>query len=243
MTYIEGFVTAVPTAKKSEYIAHASQAAELILSYGTTRMVESWGDDVPRGTVTDFQGAVLAREDETVVLSWFEYPDRATRDAATEKMMADPRMESMADGMPFDGSRMIYGGFAAIVEQGGGRGRYIDGFIAPARSSRRDDYVAGAERTAALFREYGALRVVETWGDDVPDGKVTSFDRAVKAEAGETVVYSWIEWPDKAVRDAAWEGLMADPRMAPDPDRPFNGKRMLHAGFVPILDLSPGDEG
>ena len=76
MTYIEGFVLAVPTANKDEYRKHASEAAPLFKDFGVTRMVENWGDDVPKGKVTDFQGAVQAKDDETVVFSWFEYPDR-----------------------------------------------------------------------------------------------------------------------------------------------------------------------
>jgi uncharacterized protein YbaA (DUF1428 family) len=79
--------------------------------------------------------------------------------------------------------------------------------------------------------------VVEGWGDDVPDGKVTDFRRAVKAEDGETVVCSWIEWPSKAVRDEAWQKIMADPRMQPDKDNmPFDGKRMFWGGFAPVID-------
>jgi len=240
MTYVQGFVAAVPTANKDAYLAHANTAADFILSFGVTRMTENWGDDVPRGERTDFHRAVQARDDETVVFSWFEYPDRAARDAATARMMADPRMEDMAKDMPFDGSRMIYGGFATVLEEGSGRGGYVDGFIAPVRVDRRDDYLAMARTTSAIFREHGALRIVENWGDDVPDGKVTDYPRAVAAEGDEAVVYSWIEWPDKPTRDAAWQKIMTDERMTPDGGMPFDMGRMLHAGFVPVLDRSAG---
>jgi uncharacterized protein YbaA (DUF1428 family) len=97
MTYIEGFIVAVPTDKKEAYLKHASEAAPMFKEHGVTRMVENWGDDVPKGKLTDFPGAVQARDDETVVFSWFEYPDRAARDAANEKMMADPRMKEMGE--------------------------------------------------------------------------------------------------------------------------------------------------
>ena len=94
-----------------------------------------------------------------------------------------------------------------------------------------------AETAAGMFREYGAVRVLEGWGDAVPDGKVTDFRRATKAEEGENVVYSWIEWPSKAVRDEAWAKVMADPRMAPYQNAmPFDGKRMFWGGFVPLID-------
>src|SRR5918998_2486666 len=119
MTYIEGFVAAVPTANKETYRKHAADAAPLFQEFGVTRMVETWADDVPDGKVTDFRKSVQAKDDESVVFSWFEYPDRAARDAANEKMMSDPRMKDMGAAMPFDGKRMIYGGFDTIVDERG----------------------------------------------------------------------------------------------------------------------------
>jgi uncharacterized protein YbaA (DUF1428 family) len=235
MTYVEGFVTAVPTANKDAYIKHAHEALPLFEQLGVIRMAENWGDDVPRGKVTDFYGAVQARDDETVVFSWFEYPDKATRDAANEKMMTDPRMEQMGKTMPFDGSRMIFAGFDAIVEQGDGQGGYVDGFVIPVPSANKEAYRAMAEKAAGVFQEFGAVRVVEAWGDDVTDGEKTDYKRATKAEDDETVVYSWIEWPDKATRDAGWEKVMADKRMKLGNEMPFDGKRMFWGGFRPIL--------
>ena len=94
-----------------------------------------------------------------------------------------------------------------------------------------------ATKAAAVFKEHGASRVVETWADDVPDGKVTDFKGAVKAKSDEAVVYSWIEWPSKEVRVEGWKKVMADSRMQPDQNiMPFDGKRMIYGGFVPILD-------
>ena len=116
MAYIEGFVVAVPKANKEIYRKHAATAAELFKEFGVTRMVEAWGDDVPDGKVTDFRRAVQATDDEEVVFSWFEYPDKATRDAANQKMMSDPRMAAMGSEMPFDGKRMIMGGFSTILD-------------------------------------------------------------------------------------------------------------------------------
>lgn len=118
MTYVEGFVAAVPTANKEEYRRHAADVLPLIKEFGVTRMVENWGDDVPRGKLTDFYGAVQAKDDETIVFSWFEYPDKATRDAASAKMMADPRMaEMISQAMPFDGKRMFWGGFKTFIDK------------------------------------------------------------------------------------------------------------------------------
>jgi uncharacterized protein YbaA (DUF1428 family) len=238
MTYVEGFVVAVPTVNKEAYRKHAADAAPLFKEFGVARMVECWGDDVPDGKVNDFKGAVQAKDDETVVFSWFEYPDKATRDAANQKMMSDPRMEQMGEAMPFDGKRMIIGGFASIVdERVEGKLGYADGYIVPVPAANKDAYRQLAQKMAGIFIEYGATRVVEAWGDDVPDGKVTDYARAAHRKDGETVVYSWVEWPSKEARTAGWEKMMADERMKPDPnDQTFDGKRMIYGGFAPIVE-------
>ena len=235
MTYVDGFVVAAPTANKQPYKDHAAKAMALLHDFGATRLVEGWGDDVPHGELNDLYRAVDAKEDETVLFSWIEYPDRAARDAAGEKMMNDPRMKEMGD-MPFDGSRMIFGGFAVLHEDGpGGACGYVDGVVLPVASDRRNDYAAFAARSAGAFLDNGATRVIDCWGDDVPDGKVTDFRRAAHAKQNETVAFGWVEWPSKAVRDAGWEKLMGDGRLSA-PDRPFDGKRMMFGGFVPLLD-------
>jgi uncharacterized protein YbaA (DUF1428 family) len=238
MTYVEGFVVAVPTANKEAYRKHAADAAPLFKEFGATRMVECWGDDVPDGKLNDFKGAVQAKPDETVVFSWFEYPDRAARDAATEKMMSDPRMEQMGADMPFDGQRMIFAGFDSIVDdRGEGKMGYVDGYVLPVPDGNKDAYRQLAQKASGLFIEHGATRVVEAWGDDVPDGKVTDYTRAAHKKDGETVVYSWVEWPSKDARTAGWEKMMADERMKPDPENnPFDGARMIYGGFEPIVE-------
>jgi uncharacterized protein YbaA (DUF1428 family) len=88
-----------------------------------------------------------------------------------------------------------------------------------------------------VFKEHGATRCVEAWGDDVPDGKVTSFPLAVQRKDDETVVFSWVEWPSKEARDAGWAKIMADPRMQPDANpMPFDGQRLIYGGFQPIVE-------
>ena len=239
MTYVEGFICAVPTANKEEYRQHAADAAPLFKEFGVIRQLEAWGDDVPKGKLTDFHGAVQAKDDETVVFGFFEYPDKATRDAANEKMMTDPRMKAMGEAMPFDGKRMIMGGFDCIVdEKVAGQIGYTDGFVVPVPNDNKDAYRAMAQKAATKFKQHGALRVVEAWGDDIPDGTVTDYKRAVHAADGENIVYSYVEWPDKPTRDSAWEKVMADPEMQPDGDMPFDGKRMFWGGFKPILDTA-----
>ncbi len=117
---------------------------------------------------------------------------------------------------------------------------YIQGFVIPVPDGKKEDYRAMAAKVAPMFREYGAERVVECWGDAVPDGKVTDFRKAVQAESGESVVFSWIVWPDKATHDSASEKIMADPRMENPGPMPFDGKRMIYGGFVPIFDTAEG---
>ncbi len=120
MAYIDGFVIAVPTANKAHFIRHAAYTDTLFKELGATRVIECWGDDVPGGTHTDFRKAVDAREDETVVFSWVEWPDKATRDEASvrmhEMMDTDRRFDEEHNPVPFDGKRMIYGGFSLVVE-------------------------------------------------------------------------------------------------------------------------------
>lgn len=116
MAYIDGFVCAVPAANKEAYREHAAKAAAVFRELGATRVVEAWGDDVPVGKLTDFRMAVKAKDDEVIVFAWVEYPDKATRDAAMNAMMNDPRMAGMMDAMPFDGKRMIFGGFDMLLD-------------------------------------------------------------------------------------------------------------------------------
>ena len=117
MSYVEGFVIAVPTANKEAYRQSAAKAWPLFKEFGATRHIECWGDDVPDGKTTDFKRAVKAEANETVVFSWVEYPSKAVRDAANEKMRKDSRMEELGKDMPFDGKRMIFGGFLPIFDE------------------------------------------------------------------------------------------------------------------------------
>ena len=119
MSYIDGFVIAVPTANKQKFIAHANSGDNLFMELGATRILECWGDDVPDGKLTDFRRAVQATADETVVFSWIEWPDNATRDTAMSKMgdrmKSDDRFNPEKPPMPFDAKRMIYSGFSPVV--------------------------------------------------------------------------------------------------------------------------------
>ena len=112
---------------------------------------------------------------------------------------------------------------------------YFDGYLVPVPAGNKELYRGQAAKAAAVFKEHGAARVVECWGDDVPDGKVTDFKRAVQAKDDEVVVFSWVEWPSKEARDAGMRKVMEDPRMSMK-NMPFDGQRMIFGGFAPLVE-------
>ena len=116
MSYVDGFVVAVPTANRDTYLKYAEAAAKVFKEYGALTVVECWGDDVPQGKLTSFPMAVKCKEDETVVFSWITWPSRQVRDEGMKKVMADPRLQPETNPMPFDGKRLIYGGFSVLVD-------------------------------------------------------------------------------------------------------------------------------
>lgn len=239
MSYIEGFTMAIPSANRAAFATHAERAAPLLREFGARRVVETWGDDVPAGKINDFRSAVAATADETVSFGWMEFADKQARDAAFERMMTDPRMQAVGE-MPFDGQRMIFGGFEPLLDTGAAVvPGYVDGFVLPVPTGNQQAYREMAEQAAVIFQEYGAARVVEAWGEDVPSGKVTDFARAAHAQLGEQIVFAWVEWPDRAARDGGHAGVMADSRMQDMPtDMPFDGKRLIMGGFEVLLVAS-----
>jgi uncharacterized protein YbaA (DUF1428 family) len=118
MSYIDGFVIAVPKGNRQKFIEHAKRADAVFVEYGARRLLECWEDDVKEGKLTDFRRAVQAKDDEAVVFSWIEWADKSTRDAAMSKLMSDPRLSPESNPMPFDGKRMIFGGFSPVIEIG-----------------------------------------------------------------------------------------------------------------------------
>jgi uncharacterized protein YbaA (DUF1428 family) len=139
MTYVDGFVAAVQ-ANKAAYLDHVREAAALFKDHGAVRMVENWGDDVPAGKVTDFHRSVRKKDDEAVLFSWIEWPSREARDTGMKALMQDERMKTLK--MPFDGQRLIFGGFSPIIETGSAKGaEYADGFVVPVPAVNRDAYI------------------------------------------------------------------------------------------------------
>jgi uncharacterized protein YbaA (DUF1428 family) len=236
MSYFQGFLVPVCADAKPEYLAMARTAAAVFKDHGGLGAVECWAEDVPDGKVTDMKRAVQAEAGEAIVFSWVWWPDRATADAAAPKIMADERMDFPKGSLPFNPQRMIYAGYETVADTGStGKFGYVDGIVAPAPGDGRTAFTDYAEKLAAIFTRHGALRVVDGWGVDVPDGKVTDFKRAVAAEAGEAVIFGWVAWPDKATRDTAFAAAMGDGSMqalAPTIDM----KRAIFGGFTPVLD-------
>lgn len=115
---------------------------------------------------------------------------------------------------------------------------YVDGFVAAVPTANREIYRKHAETAGAVFKEHGALHFVECWGEDVPEGKLTSFPMAVKRQPDETVVFSWVVWPSRQARDDGMKKVMADPRLQPDTNpMPFDGKRLIYGGFEVLVEL------
>jgi uncharacterized protein YbaA (DUF1428 family) len=116
MSYVDGFVAAVPTKNKEKYREHATMAGEVFKEHGALQFIECWGDDVPDGKITSMPMVVKCKNDETVVFSWVVWPSKAVRDEAMPKVMADPRCSQENNPMPFDAQRVIYGGFEMLVD-------------------------------------------------------------------------------------------------------------------------------
>jgi uncharacterized protein YbaA (DUF1428 family) len=142
----------------------------------------------------------------------------------------------MGEHMPFDGKRMIFGGFQPINDSGkSSKAGYVDGCLIAVPKANKDAYKEMADKYAAILKEYGATRTVDAWGDDVRDGKVTDYKGAVKARPDEVVVFSWIEWPSKDARDQGWNAAQQDPRMK-ELKMPFDGQRLVYGGFATLLE-------
>lgn len=237
MTYIDGFLLAVPEAGKEAYRKLADEIWPVFQRLGALAMVEGWGDDVPDGDITSINAAVQRKEGEIPLFSWTVWPDKAVRDRAWQEMMSNPSAHSQQD-MPFDGSRMIYGGFDLLVGDPLMQAGYINGTVMPVQADQRTVYERAAGKVAEIFREHGALMAVDCWSDDLPEGKVNDFYTAVDAQGGEAIIFSWVGWADKEAHDRGWEKIMSDPRMEEFGPQTAGGdlQRMIFGSFVPLVD-------
>lgn len=238
MTYVNGFLLAVPTENREAYRKQAEEAWPMFRDYGALAMVEGWGDEVPDGKINSINSAVMRKDDETSMFSWVVWPDKKTHDEAEKKMIASMEGQEMP-AMPFDGKRMIMGGFETLFGDTSVRIGYMDGTVMPVPAGSKDAYASAARQMASLFQEYGALSVVDCWGDNLPEGKVNDFHTAVLRKPDEAVVFSWINWKDKAARDTGWEKIMADPRMQEFGPHTVGADmgRMIYGSFIPLVDV------
>lgn len=238
MTCIQGFICAVPTARRAEFIDHAQKAAEAFHEQGCLAVVECWGDDVPSGAAVSFPAAVQAGPDETVVFSWYVWPSKDAHDAIMRAPPDDPRLNPRTNPMPFDGKRVIFGAFEPVLELGTYLpGGYVDGFAFPVPRARRDEFVEFAGKCDSMFMEHGARWIMENWGLDIPQGQTTDFRRAVQAEPDEDIAFAWVQWPDRAARDGGNEKIMNDPQLA-TLGMPFGTERLIFGGFQPVVEVS-----
>ncbi len=237
MTYVDGFVLAVPKANQKAYRKMASDASAVFCKHGATRFVETWGKEVPQGKVNCLNSAVLRKPDEVVVFSWIVWPSKAARDAGNAQAMADPELCGSGMDCPFDGQRMLFGGFELLCGDALATPGVLDGVLMPVPSANRAAYKEVAEKMASLLREYGATAVVDCWGDDLPEGKVNSFHTAVLRKPDESVVFSWISWEDQAAQERGWAQIMADPRMEELSPKTVGAdmSRMIYGTFTPLV--------
>lgn len=238
MPYIEGYILAVLETDKQKYREFAKASVSLFQKVNAIRLVEGWGDVVPEGQITDFRRATKAKKGEQVLFSWIEYPDKATRETANKGLPGDPNPADTMPDPPFDCTRMSFGGFKPVVERGdGSRPGYISGYVAPALSASKQAFQKMAENMAAIALDHGALRIIDSWGEDVSDGEVTDFKRAVNAHDDEAIVFGFIEWPSKQVYQDAMPAMHEDRRMPrPEAEMPIDGKRMIFGCFDVLVD-------
>jgi len=237
MSYIQGFLLPVPQDKREAYREMAQSAVPVFEKYGAGRIVETFAADVPHGQVTDMYRAVAAEDGESVVFAWIDWESEERCKTAAEAMQSDPEMK-VPDEMPFDPMRMIYAGFEKLGESGApGKARYVQGYVAPVPKANRASFARMCATMREVMIDHGALHAVDTWAEDIADGKVTDFKRAVAAEQGEAIAFGFVEWPSKEAFQQAQPKVRGDERMPPPgSDMPLDGKRLIFGGFDVIVD-------
>ncbi|MCB1742442.1 MAG: DUF1428 domain-containing protein [Gammaproteobacteria bacterium] len=239
MTYRLGFLIPVLPEKKSAYRELAVATAPFFMEYGAQRIVECWGENVPRGELTDMFRGVNAEGEENVVFAWIDWASEAACNQAHDAMSRDERMQVPTE-MPFDGRRMVFAGFETLGESGpGGRSGYVQGYVAPVPKDNREAFAGMCATMREVAIDCGALRAADCWGETIADGKVTDFKRAVKALAGEAVAFGFVEWSSKAAFEQGSQKMRDHSRMpALGASMPLDGKRLIHGGFEILMDTN-----
>ncbi len=238
MIYVQGMMAPIAIEKKAHYAEFAAKAAQVFKQHGALSVVECWGDDLPDGEINDMKTAVKLEPGETTLFSYVIWPSKSVRDEGMPSVFSNSLFSKDFDpGM--DGRRMFFGGFKPIVSHGkpSGSANYIDGFLLAVPRTNQETYRQMAEEAWGFFEKYGAVSMFECWGDDVPDGKVTSPAIATQKTPDEDVLFSWVGWPSKDARDKGYETMFQDPDMKPPDQVPFDGSRMMYGGFELIVDL------
>lgn len=238
MTYFQGFLIAVPEANKQAYQKLAEDVAPMFADYGAQRIAENWGDEVPRGETTDMYRAVRAEDGENLVFSWIDWESKAACDKAHDLMVEDERMQQSENmEMPFDGMRMIYAGFELLGENGSAADvGYVQGYVAPVPKENRDRFAAMCATMREIAIDAGAAHAADGWAEEIADGEITDFNRAVQASNGEAVAFGYVEWPSREAFEAGSAKMREDERMpAPGSDMPLDGSRMIFGGFETIF--------
>ncbi|GLQ06481.1 DUF1428 domain-containing protein [Sneathiella chinensis] len=236
MPHFIGCVAAIPIKNKDAYRQHTDSLAPYFKEIGTNYLLEYWENDIPDGKITDFRRSVLAQAGEAIVFSLLEFPDKATADSSYQKMAENEEVRRLETEMPFDGKRMIFGGFTPLTEAPTALDAgYMDVSLLAVPFSNRDAYEQQARHAARIFKEHGALQVAEAWGDSLPNGTLTDFFRAVQATEQENVALSWVQWPSKKARDEGWQKIWADPRMEQiGASSLYDHQRRVFGGFTPF---------
>ena len=172
-----------------------------------------------------------------MVFAWIDWESEERCKAASAAMESDPEMQMPAE-MPFDPKRMIYAGFEKLGESGSpGRAGYVQGYVAPVPKAEKAAFAGMCATMREVMIEHGALHAVDTWAEDIADGKVTDFKRAVAAEQAEAIAFGFVEWPSKEAFEQAKPKVRGDERMPPPgSEMPLDGKRLIFGGFDVIMD-------
>lgn len=234
MTYVEGFIMPVPRTNRDGFIRFSTMADKLWAAYGADRILECWPDEDSTVRTGDIFTAAQGQDCEAMIFSWIEWRDKNSRNQAMPlllaKMASDPRFDQARHPLPFDNDRVISGCFRTLADHGEpAPAPYVQGFILSVAQNREAHIQAYANASWEGLYEVGALRLLLTWEDECPADRRIDFPRLAKSGPEEKVAFAVIEWPSRAVCEAAAH------KFAPHADPPFDQRRMMSGGFSPVV--------